>query len=193
MDVPGITELAGRVRTTLAGRIRVPMAPGPIPAAVLLPLFERDGEVRVLFTKRTEHLNHHRGEISFPGGVSHPDDASPCETALRETWEEIGISPDEVDILGELDDFYSVHDYLVTPCVGVIRGDRPLVVNPDEIERIIVVPLKHLLRPEVFRTEDWTWRGRTHPVHFYRYMDDEIWGLTAAILSQFLNTIFPRP
>ncbi|BEH11908.1 MULTISPECIES: CoA pyrophosphatase [Geobacter] len=193
MDVPGITELAGRVRTTLAGRIRVPMAPGPIPAAVLLPLFERDGEVRVLFTKRTEHLNHHRGEISFPGGVSHPDDASPCETALRETWEEIGIPPDEVDILGELDDFYSVHDYLVTPCVGVIRGDRPLVVNPDEIERIIVVPLKHLLRPEVFRTEDWTWRGRTHPVHFYRYMDDEIWGLTAAILSQFLNTIFPRP
>ncbi|BET59773.1 CoA pyrophosphatase [Geobacter sp. 60473] len=169
------------------------MAPGPIPAAVLLPLFERDGEVRVLFTKRTEHLNHHRGEISFPGGVSHPDDASPCETALRETWEEIGIPPDEVDILGELDDFYSVHDYLVTPCVGVIRGDRPLVVNPDEIERIIVVPLKHLLRPEVFRTEDWTWRGRTHPVHFYRYMDDEIWGLTAAILSQFLNTIFPRP
>ncbi|HML77181.1 CoA pyrophosphatase [Geobacter sulfurreducens] len=193
MDVPGITELAGRVRTTLAGRTRVPMAPGPIPAAVLLPLFERDGEVRVLFTKRTEHLNHHRGEISFPGGVSHPDDASPCETALRETWEEIGIPPDEVDILGELDDFYSVHDYLVTPCVGVIRGDRPLVVNPDEIERIIVVPLKHLLRPEIFRTEDWTWRGRTHPVHFYRYMDDEIWGLTAAILSQFLNTIFPRP
>lgn len=193
MDVPGITELARRIRTTLAGRTRVPMAPGPTPSAVLLPLFERDGEVRVLFTKRTEHLNHHRGEISFPGGVSHPDDASPCETALRETWEEIGIPPGEVDILGELDDFYSVHDYLVTPCVGVIRGDRPLVVNRDEIERIIVVPLKHLLRPEVFRTEDWTWRGRTHPVHFYRYLDDEIWGLTAAILSQFLNTIFPRP
>jgi len=186
-------DLPARIRTVLASRVRVPMEPGPVPAAVLVPLYLEGGEYHLLFTKRTEHLNHHRGEISFPGGVCHPEDGSPREAALRETWEEVGIRPDDVDVLGELDDFYSIHNYLVTPVVGVFPPRYPLQVNPDEIERIIVVPLAHLLRPEIFRVEDWSWKGRTHPVYFFTYEGDEIWGLTAAILKQFLELAFPRP
>ena len=180
-------DLRERIKTALAARQRVPMASGPVPAAVLLPLFLKDGRYHILFTKRTVYLNHHRGEISFPGGVSQPEDLNPLRTALRETWEEVGIAPDDVEVLGGLDDFLSIHNYLVTPFVGVFPERYPLRVNGEEIERIIEVPLSHLLRPEIFRTEDWTWKGREHQVFFYTFGDDEIWGLTAAILKQFLD------
>lgn len=184
-------DLKDRIKTALAAHVRVPMPPGPVPAAVLLPLFPKSGEYHVLLTKRTEHLNHHRGEIAFPGGSADPDDTDLLQTALRETWEEVGIAPEDVEILGVLDDFYSIHNYLVTPYVGLFPADYPLRVNSWEIERILEVPLSHLLRPEVFRTEDWNWKGRQHPVHFYTFGDDEIWGLTAAILKQFLDLAFP--
>lgn len=183
-------ELKERIRRALAGHQKVSLPPGPVPAAVLVPLFLKGGEPHVLFTKRTEHLNHHRGEISFPGGVSDPDDPDLLATALRETWEEVGIDPADVEALGELDDFYSVHNYLVTPFVGIFPANYPLKINRWEIDKIIEVPIAHLLRPEIFRVEDWSWKGRTHPVCFYTYGEDEIWGLTAAILKQFLDIVF---
>jgi 8-oxo-dGTP pyrophosphatase MutT (NUDIX family) len=185
-------DLKERIKDALDAHERVPMPPGPVPAAVLLPLFRKEGQYHVLFTKRTEHLNHHRGEISFPGGVCQPGDGDPLQTALRETWEEVGIAPADVEVLGVLDDFYSIHDYLVTPYVGMFPAGYRLRVNPDEIERLIEVPLAHLLRPESFRIEDWNWKGRTHPVYFYTCGDDEVWGLTAAILKQFLDLVFPE-
>ena len=178
------------MKTALAAHVRVPMPPGPVPAAVLLPLCMKDGEYHILLTKRTEHLNHHRGEISFPGGSAEPDDTDLLQSALRETWEEVGIAPEDVEVLGVLDDFYSVHNYLVTPYVGIFPSHYPLRINTWEIERVLQVPLSHLLRPEIFRTEDWNWKGRQHPVHFYTYGEDEIWGLTAAILKQFLDLVF---
>ena len=183
-------DLKETIRAALAVHQRKPMDPGPVPAAVLVPLFFRDGEYHVLFTKRTEHLQHHRGEISFPGGVRSPEDSSALDTALRETGEEIGLARDSVEILGTLDDFYSIHNYLVTPYVGVFPASSKLEINRDEIDRLICVPLSHLLRPEIFRVEDWAWKGRTHPVFFYRYRDDEVWGLTAAILKQLLDIVF---
>ncbi len=183
-------DLKERIRTALAAHVRVPMAPGPVPAAVLLPLFLKEGEYHVLFTKRTEHLNHHRGEISFPGGGCQPDDEDSLATALRETWEEVGIAPEDVEVLGILDDVYSIHNYLVTPYVGIFPPDYRLRPNAWEIERLIEVPLAHLLQPEIFRVEDWNWKGRTHPVYFYTCSDDEVWGLTAAILKQFLDLVF---
>jgi 8-oxo-dGTP pyrophosphatase MutT (NUDIX family) len=182
-------DLKEKIRAALARHQRVPMAPGPVPAAVLLPLFRKNGAYHILFTKRTERLNHHRGEISFPGGVRHPEDGDPLTTALRETWEEVGIAPEAVEVLGVLDDFFSIHDYLVTPYVGLFPAGYPLRINPAEIDRIIEVPLAHLQRPEIFRVEDWSWQGRVHPVCFYTYQNFEIWGLTAAILKQFLEII----
>ncbi|BDV44846.1 coenzyme A pyrophosphatase [Geotalea uraniireducens] len=186
-------ELLTKIRAALAARTRVPLAAGPVPAAVLLPLFFRGGEPHLLLTKRTERLNHHRGEISFPGGVRQQEDRNAQATALRETWEEVGIRPEDVEILGELDDFYSIHNYLVTPFVGLFPADYRLQPNPAEIDRLITPPLAGLLDPGRFRVEDWTWQGRHQPVYFYSYGEDEIWGLTAAIIKQFLDCVFPPP
>lgn len=155
-----------------------------------MPLFEAAGEYHLLFTKRTERLNHHRGEISFPGGAADPGDPDLLHTALRESWEEVGIPPDAVELLGVLDDRYSVYNYLVTPYVGFIPGDLPLKPNAREIDKILKVPVSHLRRPEIFRAEEWRWRDGIHPVYFYRFGNDEIWGLTAAIVRQFLHIAF---
>lgn len=175
------------VRRALGMRRRQALQPGPVPAAVLLPLFCRDGSLQLLFTKRTDRLNHHSGEICFPGGVRHGEDPDLMTTALRETWEEVGIRPEDVEVLGALDDIVSVHDYLVTPFVGVIPGSYRFTVNPEEIERLITVPVADLLRPGSYRVEDWSWKGREMPVPFFTCGEDEIWGLTASILRQFLD------
>ncbi|MBI5656949.1 MAG: CoA pyrophosphatase [Geobacter sp.] len=183
------TDLLERIRNVLAGRERIPLPPGPVPAAVLVPLFLKDGEYHLLFTKRTAQLNHHGGEISFPGGVCNPEEDLQ-HAALRETWEEVGIRPEQVEVLGQLDDFYSVHNYLVTPYVGFVSPFLSLKLNMAEIDKVLEVPVRHLLDPKCFRIEDWNWKGRLHPVYFYGFGEDEIWGLTAAILKQFLDLIF---
>ena len=154
-----------------------------------MPLFYRDGEFHLLFTKRTSHLQHHSGEISFPGGVCDPGDRDVIDTALREAWEEVGILPADVEVLGALDDAHSIHNYLVTPVVGVFPGGYQLTVNDDEIERLIEAPLSHFGTPGVYRMECWARQGRLHPVHFYQHGEDEIWGLTGRILKQFLDIL----
>jgi 8-oxo-dGTP pyrophosphatase MutT (NUDIX family) len=106
-------DLKKKIKLALAAHRRVPMSPGPVPAAVLLPLFLKEGEYHVLFTKRTDQMIQHRGQISFPGGVCIHEDCDTLQTALRETWEEVGIAPGDVEGLGKLDDFYSIHNYLV--------------------------------------------------------------------------------
>lgn len=186
----GLAVIKERIKAALAVRCRVPMDPGPVPAAVLLPLFPKEGELHVLFTKRTPHLTHHSGEISFPGGVCEPGDRDYADTALREAWEEVGITPEDVELLGELDDCHSIHNYLVTPVVGVFPGEYRLTVNDAEIERLIEVPLSHFAKPGVFRAEEWLKDGRPRLVYFYRYQEDEIWGLTARILKQFLDVLY---
>ncbi|GFO59292.1 coenzyme A pyrophosphatase [Geomonas silvestris] len=165
------------------------MESGPVPAAALVPLFLKDDEIHVLFTKRTSQLTHHSGEISFPGGRGEPEDINSAATALRETWEEIGIRPEHVEVLGELDDVRSLHNYRVTPVVGIFPAGYQLTVNDAEIERIIEVPLSHFGKPGVYRTEDWQWQGQRRAMHFYMHGTDEIWGLTARILKQFLDVL----
>ncbi|OGU08078.1 MAG: coenzyme A pyrophosphatase [Geobacteraceae bacterium GWC2_58_44] len=183
-------QIKEKLKAALASRRRVPMEPGPVPAAVLLPLFLKDGELHLLFTKRTSHLTHHSGEISFPGGVCDPGDRDSADTALREAWEEVGIAPGDVEVLGELDDCHSIHNYVVTPVVGLFPSDYRLTVNDAEIERIIEVPLSHFAEPGVFRDEQWQWQGKRVAMYFYMHGDDEIWGLTARILKQFLDLFY---
>ena len=188
----GCLELKQKLKAALASRRRVPMEAGPVPAAVLLPLFLKEGELHLLFTKRTPHLTHHSGEISFPGGVCDPGDCDSADTALREAWEEVGIAPGDVEVLGELDDCHSIHNYLVTPVVGLFPSGYRLTVNDAEIERIIEVPLSHFAKPGVFRVEDWQWQGKRRAMYFYVHGEDEIWGLTARILKQFLDVLNER-
>lgn len=185
-------DLIEQIRTTLAVHKRVPLAPGPVPAAVLIPLYLKNGACHILFTKRAENLTHHRGEVSFPGGVYQPEDGDTLRTALRETSEEVGISPEDVDILGVLDDFLSIHNYLVTPYVGFVAARHQLRLNPAETERVIEVPLSFALTPGIFQLRDSTWQGRTFPLFFIDYEGDKIGGITAAMLKQFLDIISTR-
>jgi 8-oxo-dGTP pyrophosphatase MutT (NUDIX family) len=161
------------------------------PAAVLLPLLIREGEDCVLFTQRTEHLPHHGGEISFPGGARHAGDMDLAATALRETEEEIGVPVGSIELHGRLDDFWSIHGYHVVPYVGTIPYPFAYQVADQEIAKLIEAPLDHFRTPGVHHVEDWAHRGRLHPVDFYRFGEYLIWGLTAAILRQFLEVTDP--
>jgi 8-oxo-dGTP pyrophosphatase MutT (NUDIX family) len=161
------------------------------PAAVLLPLLLRNNEECVLFTRRTEQLPHHGGEISFPGGGRHDTDLDLAATALRETEEEIGVPAVSIELHGRLDDFWSIHGYHVVPFVGTIPHPFSYRIADFEIAELIEAPLDHFRAPGVHYVEDWTHRGRVHPVDFYRYGEHVIWGLTAAILRQFLEVTSP--
>lgn len=157
------------------------------PSAVLLPLFELDNEPHLLFTRRTEDVRHHQGEISFPGGAWEEGDASLELTALREAEEEVGLKVGDVALLGRLDDFISIHGYHVVPYVGYFQAPYPYRADPRETAELIEVPLGRLRDPAIFRVEDWTHKGRKIPVCFYTIDEHEIWGLTADILRQFLK------
>ncbi len=182
----------GQVRASLARHAIRTIHQGDLrPAAVLLPLYTKGGEDHILLTLRTDHLNHHRGEISFPGGGSHAEDVDLQATALRETEEEMGIRVADVQVLGRLDDFISVHGYHVAPFVGSFSYPYPFEVNAGEIAEVIEVPLARLRDPAIFHKENWRHKGRLYPVCFYTLGRHQVWGLTAAILRQFLKRVFP--
>ena len=159
------------------------------PAAVLVPLFLRNDEPWVLFTRRTEQLKNHSGEISFPGGGAEDQDADFWQTALRETEEEMGIRQEHVRRLGQLDDFYSVHGFRVKVCVGSYPAPYPYRIDQNEIAEVIELPLARLRDPEIYHQEDWEHKGRLFPVDFYQLDGHNIWGMTAAILKQLLERL----
>lgn len=178
------------IRTALDQYPRQAIEPGVLrAAAVLVPFYCKNGEDTLLFTRRTEHLPDHGGEISFPGGCREPGDPNLEYTALRENEEEMGIPPSAVRILGRLDDFVSVHGYHVVPFVGYLSWPIIFTVNEREIAEVIEVPMERLCDPAVYHTETWEHRGRLHPVGFFTIDNYQIWGLTAAILRQFLQRI----
>lgn len=162
------------------------------PAAVLVPLFLRDGKPWVLLTRRSEQLKKHSGEISFPGGGAEEQDADFWQTALRETEEEVGVQRGDVQRLGRLDDVYSVHDYRVKVFVGRYPDGYTYRVDENEIAEIIELPLARLRDPQIYHQEDWRHQGRLLPVDFYQLDGYMIWGMTAAILKQLLERTEPE-
>jgi 8-oxo-dGTP pyrophosphatase MutT (NUDIX family) len=167
--------------------------PGPlIAAAVLVPIVDHAGEPYVLFAKRTDRVGHHKGQISFPGGVIDPGDTSPEDAALREAHEEIALPRAAVETLGTLDDTETVATrFVITPIVGVVRG--PVAWQPDghEIEKVIEVPYEHLAAEGSCRVEHWERDGVSRPVSFFDYHGETIWGATARILVGFLELLRP--
>lgn len=187
--------LATRLAQRLAARKRrVQRAPlGWREAGVLVPLSCRaeSDEWFVLFTMRSHTVRTHKGEISFPGGSHDPGDSSLLVTALREAEEEIGLRPEDVEILGALDDVISYgSEYVVTPWVGVIPRPYEFRLSHEEIAELVEVPLSVFRGPGAYRVEHWEVRGRTAEVHFYEWNGYTIWGLTARILIQLTATIF---
>lgn len=158
-------------------------------AAVLVPMLFRDGEWHVVLTQRTHHVEHHKGQISFPGGACEAEDADLEATALRETFEEIGIPPDSVEVLGVLDDFRTITSFVVTPFVAVIRQPLDYRVEEREVESVLEVPLSFLLDPKSSRVEPREHEGRLFQVLFWDYGAYTIWGATAQILKGLLDLI----
>ena len=187
MTIEGLVELT---RRRLAARTRRVVEAGTlVPAAVLLPIVDR-GEPYLVFAKRTERVGHHKGQISFPGGIMAHTDASLLETALRECEEEIGLPRAVVEPLGVLDDTETVAtQFVITPFVGRVR--EPVAWQPDgeEIEKVIEVPWSALNAAGTFRVEMWARDGVQRPVYFFEYQGETIWGATARILKQYLDLI----
>lgn len=158
------------------------------PSAVLLPIYNKQGEYHILFTKRTEKVKDHKGEISFPGGACEEQDETPLNTALRESTEEIGLAAEAVEPLGELDDYFTRGSgYMISPFVGVIPWPYQFKVDPIEVAEIIEVPISALLDKDCLRQETQVVDGQVVPAYFYHYREHIIWGATARILNQFLD------
>ena len=167
---------------------RIPRTSALTRAAVLIPLLKKDDAYHVLFTKRSDMVSHHKGEISFPGGVRDDSDRDLLYTALREADEEIGLKPDDVEVLGCLDEVITMSDFLVSPYVGMIPYPYPFVASPDEIAELIILPLQCFLKDNAI--EDCrTYQQKRGKVYVYECGEYVIWGATAKILREFLDLL----
>ena len=160
-------------------------------AAVLLGLFDQEGEPTILFIRRSSTLRAHSGEIAFPGGGVDPIDSTLIMAALREAQEEIGLDPARVDVLGVLEPVFTVvSNYLIIPVVAFLpQGLGNLQLQASEVTEVILAPLQELMNPEIYHTEEWTRAGRARTVYFYDYGSYRIWGATARILHTLLEAL----
>jgi len=166
---------------------------GSKPAAVLLLVVNHPGDPTVVFTQRTAHLADHAGQISFPGGRVEEGDGTPEHTALREAEEEVGITPNRVEILGRLPDYHTGTGYRVTPIVG--WAEPPLTYRPDphEVADVFEVPLAFLLDSGNHRYESAFFKGRMRNYWAMPYGERFIWGATAGMLVTFHRILVPKP
>jgi 8-oxo-dGTP pyrophosphatase MutT (NUDIX family) len=163
-------------------------------AAVLVPLFLKNGNPHVLLTKRSDLVEHHKGEISFPGGKLDAGDPDLLHCALRETAEEVGIKPEDVRIIGELDDFYTVAtQYLVVPFVGIIPYPYEFRPSEREIAGLLSVPLEVFFDPDRMTEATWMLKGQPINVISYRWQGHNIWGATARIMKHFTEVLADLP
>lgn len=185
LGLPALGDLAGALESALARRERRVLELPGRRAAVLILLYPRDGDTRLLLTKRSETLAHHRGQISLPGGRWEDEDGTLVTTALRETEEEVGVPRGHVRVLGAIDDVPTIAtDFLVTPVVGVVDAAPVTVPNAMEIARVMEV-----------RLADVMWHDDRMPAGLgprdlrYPLDGEDVWGATARILRNFCRTV----
>ena len=179
------------IRKTLAARKKKVIVDSSLTdSAVLLPIYQKDGKCHIIFTKRTDHLTHHKGQISFPGGGRHDDDKTLLETALRESREEIGLKEADVRILGELDDAATVTSlYRIVPFVGLIPYPYDFKIDRFEVDEVFGLPLEGLLNNANRKEENLVYGDKIIRVYTYELDGRIIWGATAWILNQFLEIL----
>ncbi len=165
-------------------------------AAVLVALFEEAGQARVLLTRRSEQLRTHRGQVSFPGGRLDEGEGA-VDAALREAYEEIGLEPASVEVMGWLHSLYTVNAALVLPVVGVLEQRPRPVPNPAEVARVFDVELAELTADGVYREDTWDPYARwpqsgsgARPLWFFAVEGERVWGATARILHELALVVF---
>ena len=180
-------EIRGKLRHHVPRRIE---APDRTPAAVLIPFFEKDGEPHLLFTKRTDLVQHHRGEICFPGGVKEDSDPDLLRTALRELEEEISVPENNVEVLGSLDELETVaSNFVVVPYVGYIGGGVRFYANQEEVEQLLEIPFSHFKDPAIFREDTRIIDQQSYRVYYYQWQSHTTWGVTGRIVKSLLDLL----
>ncbi|MBI4300275.1 MAG: CoA pyrophosphatase [Chloroflexi bacterium] len=180
-----------KVRAILAARKRfVVRLEGLRPAAVFVLLCGAGSQQAMVFNVRTSRVEYHKGEISFPGGAQDARDETLLDAALREAHEEIGVRPEDVVVLGQLDDtFTRGSGFRITPFVGRIPSPYSFSPNPHEVEEVFAVPLRYLLEHEISPEESLAVAGRVLAGPSWLYDGHLIWGATARIVKQLLDTV----
>jgi 8-oxo-dGTP pyrophosphatase MutT (NUDIX family) len=164
----------------------------PRPSAVLAPLLRADGEWRLLYTRRNSGLPEHSGQVAFPGGRADPQDPTPERTALREAFEEIGLDPADVRVLGRTAEYLTITNYMITPVIGVIPWPYRLRPAAEEVSRVFTIPLSWLADPanhERRLRELPTPFGSATVIYFHPYDGEVLWGATARITLNLLSIL----
>jgi 8-oxo-dGTP pyrophosphatase MutT (NUDIX family) len=159
------------------------------PAAVLVPIIDRD-EPTVLLTLRTAELASHAGQIAFPGGKIDPADASPVAAALREATEEVGLSPIQVEPIGYLDLYLTFSGFRILPTLARVKPDFTLTLNPWEVTETFEVPLDFLMTPANHQRKTRDWKGIDREYYAIPFGDRYIWGITAGILRNLYERVY---
>lgn len=161
-----------------------------VPSAVLIPIYQKDGEYSIVFIKRTMTVKTHKGQISFPGGMRDKGDKTLLDTALRESEEEIGLHRKDVTILGELDDeITTTSNFIVTPFLAKIPWPYRFNTNNEEVEKVIAIPVRALLNRDSRKKDTEILEGKKIKSFVYNYRGTVIWGATARILKKLLEII----
>ncbi|MEZ5925362.1 MAG: CoA pyrophosphatase [Hyphomicrobiaceae bacterium] len=167
--------------------------PGPVlrPAAVLVPVIERDGVLAVILTQRPDHMTSHAGQVAFPGGKIDRTDASPLAAALREAEEEIGLAPHLAEPLGYLDVYQTGTGYRILPVVALVASEFTPRLNPSEVADCFEVPLAFLIDRRNHRIEATEWRGRLRRYYDIPFGTRRIWGVTAGMVRNLSERLDP--
>ncbi|MDG1752480.1 MAG: CoA pyrophosphatase [Thalassotalea sp.] len=152
-------------------------------SAVLIVLFEENNQLQVLLTRRAEHLKHHPGQISFPGGKVEADDINHIGTALREANEEVGLQAGDCEIIGQLHPYQTISGFSITPVVAILKTTPEFFIDENEVSEIFHVPFQHFLHSKKHYSIQVSHKTGNHKVHFMPYKSYNIWGATAAILN----------
>ncbi len=158
-------------------------------SAVLIPIVKRGNGLNLLFTKRSETVEHHKGQISFPGGATDTIDISPVDTALRETFEEIGLERSAIAIIGIIDDLQTPSGFVVTPVVGFIEHLPPLHINAEEVAQVIFIPLEKFFDDSLRHSDVRERDGIKIEVFSYNVWEEPVWGATAFFVKQLVSLL----
>jgi peroxisomal coenzyme A diphosphatase NUDT7 len=165
------------------------MLDGRSAAAVLILLVKINQEWNIIYTRRTHAVSTHQGEVSFPGGAYEEQDQTLVQTALRETWEEIGIEEENIKILGGLDPVITITNYLVFPFIGMMKDLVDFKINENEVERVFLIPILWLKDRSNYYEQDHLINHSMvkKVIHYKDFKDEHLWGLTARITQQLLE------